>query len=323
MNQSQTQPSLSQTTRIVPSFLKQTKWNCGYFDLPNEHGVRWFNPSIVDHDEHRMLAVRRSYSMPPPLGQNTIEFFGLSDKRITGRVAIQFLKTVQREHWEDPRVTVLDGKVFMSCCNFRVPQDPLQYHAHQLLVDLSVSTLNPPVAHVVYGRNGIHMDSNTGNEKNWTWFNHRNGWHFIYESWPHHVVQTDRADPIFRFITNKSACPWEFGSMRGGSPAVARDDLYWCFFHSAVDRKTPQEPRRRYYMGAYAFEVDPPFSIKKITLEPLLVGSEEDGGILPVIFPGGALAVDDHWLVVFGVNDLRSGWIEIPHSDLLERMIEV
>ncbi len=283
--------------------------------------MRWFNPSIVEHQGNRLLAVRSSFGTPKPLGQNTIVFFRLDGKRPTARVPIEFIKTYGNEHWEDPRLAVLSNRLFLSCCNFRVPQDIRMYRAHQILVDMANSH-HPAVAHVVYGRNADDMAKNTGNEKNWTWFDHRNGWHLIYESWPHHVVQTNGGAPMFKFESNPGECPWLYGTMRGGSPAVPMDDLFWCFFHSSLDFKPPL-PRRRYFMGAYAFEPNPPFAIKKITTEPLLIGSEEDGGTLPVIFPGGATFVDDKWLVVFGVNDQRTAWLEIPKADLYERMIDV
>ncbi len=104
---------------------------------------------------------------------------------------------------------------------------------------------------------------------------------------------------------------------------------YWSFFHSSTERTSPEEPRRRYYMGAYSFEQDPPFKIGAISKTPLLVGSELDGGSsdmgipLPVIFPGGAIWKNGRWTVVFGVNDERCAWIEIPHADLLANMRDI
>lgn len=73
-------------------------------------------------------------------------------------------------------------------------------------------------------------------------------------------------------------------------------------------------------MGCYCFDYDPPFKPRAITLQPLLIGSEQDGGVLPVVFPGGSTIRDGVWTVVFGVNDLKSAWVDIPHSDLVNRM---
>jgi predicted GH43/DUF377 family glycosyl hydrolase len=60
-----------------------------------------------------------------------------------------------------------------------------------------------------------------------------------------------------------------------------------------------------------------------MTIDPLLVGSEKDGGTLPVVFPGGAVFNDGKWLVVLGVNDARSAYIYIPHEDLIARMVDL
>ena len=78
-------------------------------------------------------------------------------------------------------------------------------------------------------------------------------------------------------------------------------------------------------MGAYAFEAEPPFRITRSTTIPLMYGSLHNRRILEfplVIFPGGSLydeAKQEHF-VVFGVNDFESGWVKIPHQDLLDLM---
>ena len=78
-------------------------------------------------------------------------------------------------------------------------------------------------------------------------------------------------------------------------------------------------------MGAYAFEAKAPFRITRSTTIPLLHGSKNDPRVYEfplVIFPGGSLFDEEkqEHLVVFGVNDCRSGWIKIPHDDLLSLM---
>jgi predicted GH43/DUF377 family glycosyl hydrolase len=85
--------------------------------------------------------------------------------------------------------------------------------------------------------------------------------------------------------------------------------------------------KRRYYMGAYAFEAQPPFRVTRVTPEPILVGSIDDPwweGKPLVVFPCAALLSHglnpDYfiWTVSLGVNDLASARIEIPHFRLLQ-----
>jgi hypothetical protein len=76
-------------------------------------------------------------------------------------------------------------------------------------------------------------------------------------------------------------------------------------------------------MGCYAFEAKLPFHITRITEEPLLIGSQNDYWVDKkplVVFPCGSLLRGQEWLVTLGVNDLKCGWIKIPHKDLTKRM---
>lgn len=300
-----------------PCFIEQTKWFADYFEFPYERGVRHFNPSIVNFDGRLVLCSRRSYGEPKPIGQNTLVLWSLTPEyQPFEQQPLRFIKTHSGEQWEDPRLMQFGKALYVSLTNFKV-QD---YKAHQLLARVAFPYCE--AAHVCYGNNAPAMTSNMGNEKNWTWFEHKNGWHFVYHPWPHHVVRTTFGEPGASYVSGDFDCPWSYGEMRGGSPPVFHDGLYWSFFHSSTLAPEVQKGKR-YHMGAYAFDPEQPFNIRMMTLEPLLSGSMADGGLLPCIFPGGAVLRDGKWLVVFGVNDWRSGFIEIPHDDMVGRMVNV
>ena len=79
-------------------------------------------------------------------------------------------------------------------------------------------------------------------------------------------------------------------------------------------------------MGAYAFEAESPWRITRMSTLPILSGSRKEywqDGLPLVVFPGGAMLQNGVWTVVYGVNDARCGWIQIPHQELLETMREV
>jgi predicted GH43/DUF377 family glycosyl hydrolase len=167
----------------------------------------------------------------------------------------------------------------------------------------------------------------TGHEKNWIWFEHMGSWYCQYSINPGDVfVVSGDGTPTQSWKTKEAKHEWQHGlPLRGGTTPTLIDDEFWAFFHTALPW---QKPKRRYFMGAYTFDAHPPFSLRRITTVPLLIGSEHDfralGGPL-VIFPGGSILDEqtNEWLVVFGVNDEACGWIRIPHAELAEKMVEV
>lgn len=315
-------PSPPKPLSKFPSWLKQNpKWLCDYIDVPWEREVRHFNPSIVQWRGELWLATRRAENNPPPFGMNTLVLWNLDQhKRVLNKRPIHYWRTHPKEQFEDPRLVVLSDDLFVSFTNFKVSN----YRAHQVLSKIfNPASYYSTIAHILYGKNGVGLNENVGHEKNWVWFDTPKGWAFVYDPWPHHVVITNGGEPAQSFVSEPSACPWEFGQMRGGTPPVLVDGLYWTFFHSSCNDELVGPLRRRYYMGAYAFLPNPPYDIHSMTIEPLLAGSEEDGGSLPCVFPGGAVWQNGKWLVVLGVNDYRSGWISIDHSQLKDRMLTI
>jgi hypothetical protein len=169
------------------------------------------------------------------------------------------------------------------------------------------------------------------NQKNWLWFDHDGFLHLIYMTDPHEVVRWNPDMTVNQVFKDEFPSEhWnDFGHARGGTPPVLIDGEYWLFFHSSTDWKEwnkqhPGDVKRRYHMGAYAFEARPPFRVTRVVDEPLLTGSQMDPwatGLPLVVFPGGAILRDGKWFVVMGVNDCACAWIEIPHNELMGRMI--
>jgi len=189
------------------------------------------------------------------------------------------------------------------------------------IMDLDWNLLG--INHTKYGKNGHDITANTGHEKNWTWFMHDGEPHMVYSIEPHVVTRCDSAASVVEeYTTDLTGDIWFYGQRRGGSNPIRIGDEYFAFYHTS----TPWwNGRRRYYMGAYAFEAKPPFRITRSTTIPLLHGSKNNHRVLEfplVIFPGGSVydeAKREHF-VVFGVNDFQSGWVKIPHDDLLGLM---
>ncbi len=305
----------------LPSITEQSKWETGFYRFRDEgegfkSQVEYFNCGIVNWRGDDWLITRRRAEQSGPPGRNTIVAWKLVDNQPQRDYPVLIRPVFSGENWEDPRITVVDGKLLLSWCNFR-----WNSLAHQCVGYLTDRWFVPYVVRPEYGRNGSHLLGNSGHEKNWTWFQHDGIPHLLYSTVPHMVCETRGFQVSREHSTLGSGYMWsKWGEMRGGSPPVRIGDEYWCFFHSS-SKWVP--PRRRYHMGAYAFEAKPPFKVTRISKKPILSGSEADRrnpGAPVVVFPCGSLLRNGEWLVVGGSNDCQCFWTRIPHEELLGTM---
>lgn len=303
------------------SILEQTDWPCGFYQFPPRYKVQYFNPGLADWLGVRWLVVRRRRCAFNP-GKNDITFWRLSNNVPVSEHPLKIPTIRADEHWEDPRVILFNGNPWVSYSNFYTRC----LWVHQGLMQVNTHMQASSLCHPVYGGNGPSISANTGHEKNWLWFQDRSGeLRMIYAAFPHTVVRFDKEG--HSHSTTAKGFRWTKGIIRGGTPPVfvEEDGMYWTFFHSSVEI-SPTPPRRRYYMGAYAFEAMPPYRIVRRTSIPLLVGNGRDfrEPSAPLcVFPCGALLDAGTWHVSLGVNDCACAWIKIPHEELFDRTIKL
>lgn len=317
--------------RSIPSFTEQTEWPSGYFTFPTQTHTCYFNCSICEHDGSMHLFTRRErYNLEQLTGgalqgrKNDLAIWRVRENMTLHPTPLlpACPSRYPHEQWEDPRVVIgEDGRAYVSFATWIHHKN---YPGRQSFTRLSsdwrkVEVLFEPP----FGNNARKPELQKGWEKNWIWFQNHGKWHCVYSINPHVVFSASMDGSVLE--THKPArpikLPWSFGEPRGGTPPIRIGDEYLCFFHSSQNW---QDRKRRYFMGAYTFDAEPPFEIRRMTTTPLLVGSDQDfrhlGGPL-VIFPSGALLKNNEFLVVFGVNDEACGWIKIP-SDAIEGLLE-
>lgn len=317
----------------VPSFTEQTVWPSGYFTFPTATNTAYFNCSLADTSKGLHLFTRRErYNLEAVTGgalqgrRNDLAIWRIRDN-MTLEATPQLPTCPSRyplEQWEDPRAVVgEDGQVYVG---FATWVHQKTWSIRQSLTRLSADWRKLDVLfEPAYGGNTPRPTDGRTHEKNWIWFQHDGAWHCQYSINPGDVFKVDRQGAVIdSWKTREASIGWDNGlPLRGGTPPVRLGDEYLAFFHTSI---MWQKPKRRYYMGAYTFAAEPPFALKRITAEPLLVGSEHDfralGGPL-VIFPAGCTLRDGQWLVVFGVNDEACGWLRIPDNDLQELLTPV
>ncbi len=304
----------------VPSIREQTPWPLGFYAFPYRHKVQYFNPALVEWQGYRYLVARRRRTFFRP-GKNDIVFWLLEgDKPILEkRVIIPAQHASQ--HWEDPRINNVNGRLWLAFATFRSPWRSNFVHQSAGWLNGMLQMTDPQ--NIAFGGNATHEITNTANEKNWVWFFPGGAPHFVYSPSPHVVVRVDGVKPAL--VHETPGFMWDYGLPRGGTPPVLVGDLYWSFFHSSIDI-SPKPPRRRYYMGAYAFSAEPPFAPVLYTRTPLLTGSERDfrePSAPYCVFPCGALLDAGTWHVTLGVNDIACAWLRVPHAELLARCSRV
>lgn len=310
----------------VPSILRQTGWQCGVYDFgkARKPGVDYFNCSILKRTDGLWLITRRAtYDWRDRQGYNDLVAFsldGTGTKPHMGR-KIMMGQRFPGEHFEDPRVMPHDGKCYISACNFiRTPRG--MNYPHQMISEVDMNWELKERFDPRYGKNGPDVGTNSSHEKNWLWFWHEELPHMVYQSVPHTVVRfTKKFRSVQTFYSEWDNKLWQYGQIRGGTSPVMWEGLYWTFFHSSTYWNGV---KRQYHMGAYAFEPGSPFAIRKITMDPLLSGSQQDRmphGKLPCVFACGAIMMNGNWLVVGGLNDMDCFHVTIPHKDLEDRML--
>jgi predicted GH43/DUF377 family glycosyl hydrolase len=204
---------------------------------------------------------------------------------------------------EDPRLFLFRGRVHISFTAFD-GQRPSVLYAR--LAGLKVEQIFEPI-----------YPARREWEKNWAFFEGADqNLYCVYSIDPvHTVLRVDGDHTAAVGQTDSPVVGWVGGHLRGGAPPVLVDGEWWHWFHGA---KEEGEPNRRYSVGVYTFDPEPPFKIRRWLNHPVAWASESDwhasGNYCRVAFPGGAVLDRGRWHVSVGVHDR---WCELwswPHA---------
>lgn len=321
----------------IPSFTRQTNWKSGVFRFQSEPNICHTNTGLEFVDNHLRIFTRRIEYVATPQKrilkyQTRLEIFCLNygTMSLSGSVTPQLPERYPSESWEDPRVLIVGDKFYIGMathmCKMRFP-------VRQCLVLLSEDFCAFEVyAEPKFGGNHPIPQEATSTEKNWTWFGKDGEIYCIYTLEPLCIFKLNEqreADPVETVVS--PGAKWKYGIIRGGTNPELHDGEYWMFFHSSLpwldEFGLPViDNYRRYYVGAITMSAEAPYRITSVTEEPLLIGSEEDSDLFlgpPCIFPCGAKLLHNEWLITMGINEEKSAWISIPHSELKTRVTKL
>jgi predicted GH43/DUF377 family glycosyl hydrolase len=307
-------------------------WRSGRYTVSDEQigRVRYFNPTILATGSSKKIIFRRwnRTADGSEWGHNTLVAFDEKNSlKVKDGTELKFIGHRENQHYEDPRAFKHDGKIYISYCTFLYYGKYTGWSGARQAVSVLEEDLQCVSVDMPGIGGNLPFESMGGhNEKNWLWFFSEGKLCLAYSfNRPWIIAEFGATWNEHKTYKLPRGLTWEYGTIRGGTPPVLLDGLCWSFFHSSIPWPV-KGYRRRYYAGALGFESRPPFHPKRITLDPLLAASDRDlcATERPLcIFPCGAIMEKGIWHITFGVNDTYSGWVKIPHEDILKRCTKI
>lgn len=292
-----------------------------------------FNPSITRFQGTNLLAFR--FRDPATEITNQIGFVWLDDDfRLAGKPYIldpSFTSVAPLiSRVQDPRLITIGNKLWMVFNNVqqiegkeirRMFVGELDFDGRQFFFKA------PPVCIARF--EGMRP---MRHEKNWVPFDYRGQLLFSYSLFPHLILSPSPDSSAEIVASSQGAIHWNFGELRGGTPAILDGDNYLAFLHSVIPLATAQSNGKKidhYFMGAYTFSPHPPFNITAISPEPIIGKNFYSGAAhktwkpLRVVFPGGIISNEKHVWVVYGRQDFELWIAKFDKKRLLDSLVRV
>lgn len=177
-------------------------------------------------------------------------------------------------------------------------------------------------------------ESRSRRERNWVPFDYQGDLLLAYTLSPH-VIFCPRlgTNSCETFCRSASEVLWEWGEIRGGTPAEVVDEEYLAFFHSSIDVESVQSLNKKmchYFMGAYTFEKSPPFAIKRISSQPIIgkgfYGEPFYKGYwkpVRVVFPCGYIHDEDYIWIAYGRHDHECWLVKLEKRKFFDSLVPV
>jgi hypothetical protein len=219
---------------------------------------------------------------------------------------------------EDARLFSFHGETWMSWVEstFNGQSNPTSVVRYAQLEDgWKISRIYEPAKHVNDGK---------GMQKNWCFFESDENLFCIYDSWPQQIVFQIQGDTVVNEYKTDGV-RWPYGLIRGGN-IVPHDGKLLRFFHSKTLQGISGR-EERYFVGCCLLEPKPPFAMLAVSGKPIVYGSEIDD-LKPserkachhwkrnVVFPCGAIADGENFILSVGVNDSAGLLVKIKPEQL-------
>jgi len=192
---------------------------------------------------------------------------------------------------EDPRLFVYRGIPYVWYNGYNLGRNKVTVHYAEL----------DPIKWKVVSKHYPDVPFGGAWEKNHAYFDRGGDLHSIYSINPHRVYQVKGNSVVEDWTTryDPPASSREYGEMRGGASPVLFNHSYYNFFHYMTDA----HGHRLYSVGVYTFSTDPPFQVRRMTMQPIDVAEVNRKYLIDVLFPVSAFIEGDNWVVTMGVHD--------------------
>lgn len=291
-------------------------------DYPNA-----YNPSLIPYKDGYLLSFRYISRCPEKFKngfRTDLSFIGLArlDKSFkVSEKTVQLLNITSHSSKfsltaEDARLLNVGSRIFIFFNDIPPLHTAGKFAMYfgELVEERGVFVLKEPAKPLIYPF-AIQV------EKNWSPFSSGDKLYVIYSDQPRVILEVDSNTGYCQEVSRTHLnWNWNLGLIRGGTPAYLVNDSFLTFFHSSFPAKISKG--RAYVMGAYIFEKDPPFSVRKMTFRPLggLIDYTQDNSP-KIVFPGGMVVQDDLIHVAWGKAD-RQIFITTFHKEKLLASME-
>lgn len=290
-----------------------------------------FNPSIIRWENRLLMSFR---SRDPFTNQATIVGFTWLDEDFNPVGEPQLLNINWNRtdsYIQDPRLFIVKDKLYIAYSDMvENPEFKVKKRT------MCVSEINyDGVSFLANFRNAFHYfqgDKNNKFEKNWVPFDYEGLMLLAYNISPHKIFfPLLGEEKCVLFAESSQFNLWNWGELRGGTTALLiNDNHYLSFFHSSTSLATVQSKAKsmtHYFMGAYLFESKPPFTIKKISPDPIVCKDFYNGEPhktwkpLRVIFPCGFVFDKKYIWISYGRQDYEAWIVKIDKLELLKSLV--
>jgi predicted GH43/DUF377 family glycosyl hydrolase len=246
-----------------------------------------------------------------------------SMRTLTLKMMVPF-KFKDGEHVEDPRAVKFNNAWFVfytDGCTVGVGK--LDLNTCKTVYSHYLSVFSIPV----------HAETD-GREKNWIPFVAENCLYVMYSENPRIIVCFKDTGENLEVVSYKktNSIPencWYYGNIRGGTPPVSydKDNLIW-FFHTQQTFETHLGVKRVYMIGAYVSKNKFPFELVKHSVSPLLIGAPSIVNTRRslqdyVVFPCGAIKIDNGWKLSMGVNDYETAFLDVYEHNFMWKTVKI